>query len=245
MKIYKALNIGEFHTNYCEDFLINTPVSSHQQLIAVLDGCTMGKESAFASILYGKILRKIAKAKFYGEFINKDSESLKKLLKSIVQELFNETKIVKNQLALEVNELLSTLVIGVLDTQTCEAEFLTVGDGVIYVDGELTEYDQGDKPDYLGYHLSDNFENWYAGQSQRRSITNFNDISISTDGIYTFKNFVDPSKQKTLQSITDYFFKDRNGIENDQFLTNKLQYLKGEYNHVVTDDLAIIRVINN
>ena len=65
MKVYKTLHIGEFHTNHCEDFLIHEQIGANQILIAVLDGCTMGTESVFASILFGKVLRNIAKKKFY------------------------------------------------------------------------------------------------------------------------------------------------------------------------------------
>ena len=37
MKIYTTLQIGEFHTNYCEDFLITEEFASNQILVAVLD----------------------------------------------------------------------------------------------------------------------------------------------------------------------------------------------------------------
>ena len=53
---------------------------------------------------------------------------------------------------------LSTLIIGIVDTTQSTAEFLTIGDGLICKDGELIEYEQDDKPDYLGYHLADDFE---------------------------------------------------------------------------------------
>ena len=61
MRIYKTINIGEFHTNHCEDYLIEEQIATNEKLIAVLDGCTMGTESVFASILYGKILSLLSK----------------------------------------------------------------------------------------------------------------------------------------------------------------------------------------
>jgi len=79
MKIYSTLTIGEFHTNYCEDFLVIEQITNSEKLIAVLDGCTMGTESVFASMLYGKILRKIAKHFFYEDFVKKDSSSDSKI----------------------------------------------------------------------------------------------------------------------------------------------------------------------
>jgi len=51
MKTYTTLQIGDFHTNYCEDFLIYEQLASNEILIAVLDGCTMGTESVFCVYL--------------------------------------------------------------------------------------------------------------------------------------------------------------------------------------------------
>jgi len=84
MKIYKTLNIGAFHTNFCEDFLIEEQIGTTQKLIAVLDGCTMGTESVFASILFGKILRRAAKQKYYEDFMSGTDDNLKCVLKNIV-----------------------------------------------------------------------------------------------------------------------------------------------------------------
>lgn len=85
MKISTTLKQGSFHDNYCEDFLISEQISSTQQVIAVMDGCTMGTEFAFASILTGKILRSIAKEFFYHDFIEGTQQSLNHKLKSILQ----------------------------------------------------------------------------------------------------------------------------------------------------------------
>lgn len=243
MKIYTTLQIGEFHTNYCEDFLITEELASNQILVAVLDGCTMGTESVFASILYGKILRKIAKNNFYQEFILKENQELdlKLKLKSILQELINDTKEIKNKLGLETNELLSTLILGIIDTQKQEGEFITIGDGLICVDGKLTEYEQNNTPDYLGYHLTENFEEFYQNQQQKLSISNFEDVSICTDGIFTFKNLENQRHQKSESEIINYLLLDNQESEFDNFLDRKIRNLK-KINHVVTDDLAIIRI---
>ncbi|MEP0264135.1 protein phosphatase 2C domain-containing protein [Dokdonia sp.] len=244
MKIYSTLHIGEFHTNHCEDFLINEQITSNQRLVAVLDGCTMAKESVFASMLYGKILRNIAKNAFYQEFIVSNKISLKMTLKSVIQELIIETVKIKNQLGLEINELLSTVILGVIDTDTSAAEFITVGDGLIYKDGDIYEYEQDDKPDYLGYHLSEDFETWYKNQDQTLSISNFTDLSLCTDGIYTFKNLESKNKQKPESEIIQYLLSDTEHKEYDNFLDRKIRFLKDQEQHVVTDDLAIIRIIH-
>ncbi|WP_235015732.1 protein phosphatase 2C domain-containing protein [Aquimarina sp. AU58] len=245
MKIYKTLHIGEFHTNHCEDFLIEEQIGTNEILLAVLDGCTMGTESVFASILFGKILRNIAKNKFYEEFVTDNSIQLKDKLKEVVKILIRETKLFKNQLGLETNELLSTLIIGIVETKESKAEFLTIGDGLICKDGELIEYEQDDKPDYLGYHLGDDFDSWFDSQEQKVSISNFKDLSICTDGIFTFKNLENKSKQKPENEIIEYLLIDNEGAEFDNFLDRKIRVLKDKWSHLVTDDLAIIRIKNN
>jgi hypothetical protein len=245
MRIYKTLNIGEFHTNHCEDFLIEEQIGTNKKLIAVLDGCTMGTESVFASMLFGKILRNIAKKKFYEEFVAQNPIQLKDQLKEVIRILIEDTKLLKNQLGLETNELLSTLIVGIVDTKDAKAEFLTIGDGLICKDGELIEYEQDDKPDYLGYHLADDFEKWFDNQKQKLTVSHFKDLSICTDGIFTFKNLKDKSKQKPENEIITYLLVDNEGAAFDNFLDRKIRILKEDWNHLVTDDLAIIRIKND
>lgn len=243
MRIYTTINIGEFHTNHCEDFLINEQIATNERLIAVLDGCTMGTESVFASMLFGKILRNIAKEKFHKEFVTKKTIDLNSKLKNVIEELINETNKVKRQLNLHRNELLSTLIIGIINTEASQAEFLTVGDGLICVDKKLFEYEQNDKPDYLGYHLDDNFNDWFENQNQKLSIDKFKDLSICTDGIFTFKNLENKANQKNEDEIINYLLVNKEGADIDTFLDRKILFLKEKWKHILTDDLAIIRVV--
>jgi len=244
MKIYTALKIGNFHTNHCEDFLISEQIRSSGYLIAVMDGCTMGKESVFASMLIGKILKNIAKEHFYQDFIKNESLDLSICLKEILQKLFLQLKISKNVLGLETEELLSTLIVGVIDTNTLNAEFLTIGDGLICYDNEVVEYEQNDKPDYLGYHLHENFDRWYTSQRQRLSVTGFKDLSICTDGIFSFKNFRNKNNRKEESEIIEYLLANQEGCKYDNFLEKKIRDLETKEDQILTDDLAIIRLIN-
>ncbi|MBW1297501.1 protein phosphatase 2C domain-containing protein [Aquimarina litoralis] len=244
MKIYSTLKIGNFHTNYCEDFLVVEKISSDKFIVAVMDGCTMGKESVFASILIGKILRNIAKEEFYKEFLNKTSKKLAVLLQEILEKLFLQLKTTKNNLGLETEELLSTLIIGVVDEDTSNGEFLAIGDGLIYFDGDLLEFEQNDKPDYLGYHLHEDFNTWHSLQEQRLSIVGFKDLSMATDGIFSFKNFKNPKKQQTEKEVLDFLLRDQQGIDSTIFLEKKVRDLESKYDQVLTDDLAIIRVVS-
>ncbi len=242
MKFYSILKIGCFHTNNCEDFLINEPISSNERVIAVFDGCTMGKESVFSSILHGKVLRKIAKEMFYLDFFKSNEAELRLKLKEVVKALFNEIRFLKNQLGLNTNELLSTLLLGIINTQEYKSELLTIGDGLICHDGKLIEFEQGNTPDYLAYHLSKPFESWYKSQKQFYSIDRFEDLSISTDGIFTFKNLSNKEKQKDENDIINYLLVDSQYEEYENNLHRKVRFLEENLNHSVTDDLAIIRV---
>ena len=245
MKIYSVLQIGQFHTNYFEDFLVTEPVGTDKRLIAVLDGCTMGTESAFASMLFGKILRAIAKQFYYQEFLEGISDDLDHILKDVLRQLFKEAKAIKNQLSLDTNELLSTIILGIVDEAQAKATFLAVGDGLIYYDGQTVEYEQNNKPDYLGYHLGKDFESWFSEQKQRLSVSGFKDLSICTDGILTFQNLTNKKDQLSEKQIIDFMLKDQEFSENDNFLERKVRYLDQEKQHVVTDDLAIVRVITH
>ncbi len=244
MRIYNTLQIGDFHTHYCEDFLIIENLSETQKIIAVLDGCSMGKESVFASMLYGKILRSIAKKEFYKDFVIKEKEttSLQDTLKSILHQLILEVKKIQQQLDITTHELLSTLILGVIETKKNIAEVLVIGDGLVACDGEFHDFEQEDKPDYLGYHLQENFEEWYKKQNQRVTFTKFKDFSICTDGIFAFKNLKKPTDQKSEKEIMEYLLIDTNGEGFDNFLDRKIKILKEKWNHIPTDDIAIIRI---
>ena len=53
---YELIKRGFFHENYCEDYLFSTSLSDEITILAVMDGCSMGTESYFASTLIGKLL---------------------------------------------------------------------------------------------------------------------------------------------------------------------------------------------
>ncbi len=244
MKIYSTLQIGSFHLNHCEDHQITGTIGKNKLLVAVMDGCTMGEESVFASILLGKILKSIARKHDYLDFKTPQQPGLKRLLKEILNEVFAELKRIKNQLGLNTNELLTTLILGVVDQTSCEAELVVIGDGLICADGAYSEFEQGDKPDYLAYHLNEQFEEWYDRHSQFLSIKQFQDLSICTDGIYTF-NSLGNSIKRSETAIKAFLLEDRTETTNQHFLDAKMLTLKDEWGHVPGDDIAIVRIIQS
>ena len=244
MRIYKLSTIGEFHTNHNEDATAITEIGKDRTLMAVMDGCSMGKESHFASTLIAKLIRKIGKEIGYKTFIQKTETPIKNLLKEILNQLFLELNQLKSQLHIEEEEILSTLIIGIIDKPKNEAIILTIGDGLICSNGNLFEYEQDDKPDYLGYHLKEEFNDWYNAQSQTLYLKNIKDLSISTDGIFTFKNFDSLEYPLiTEKEIIEYFLIDTKWEYQENMLQKKGFALKNKFGLLPSDDLTIIRFL--
>jgi protein phosphatase 2C-like protein len=244
MKIYTTLQIGEFHTNNCEDYLLATEIGNNKILCAVMDGCTMGTDSYFAETLTGKILRKIAKEYEFKEFVKKVQNSPELLIKMVLKQLFEHFRNFKNQLQLEREETLTTLLIAIVDIAEKSGEFMCIGDGLICIGDQLFEFEQDNRPDYLGYHLNDDFESWFTSQHQKISKTGIESFSLSTDGIFTFKEF-DTGTYDKPDNIIDFLLLDEEGSDNSNMLNSKMIEIKATWGLKPTDDLAIIKVIMN
>ncbi|HAO06873.1 MAG TPA: stage II sporulation protein E (SpoIIE) [Chryseobacterium sp.] len=243
MNIYSVLQIGDYHINHCEDFLITKKIGSNKILCAVMDGCSTAMESQFASALFGKILRKICIEKGYKELYEPDKNSdPEEDLKAVLKDLFKELTTVKNHLLLDEKELLTTLIILLYDTKKDEGIIMCIGDGFISVNGKATEFERDNKPDYLAYHLKENFEEFYFNQTQKIRFSKLEDVSIATDGI---SSFIPIKKTDHNEKINpkDYLLYDKSNVESEEMLSLKLKKLEHHYGMKPTDDLAIIRII--
>ena len=107
MRKYELSIIGEFHTNHNEDASIITEIAEEKILIAVMDGCSMGKESHFASTLIAKLLRKIGKEISYKAFAEQTKKHTGVYLEEVLERLFGQFRELKNYLLLEKTEVLS------------------------------------------------------------------------------------------------------------------------------------------
>ncbi len=234
--------IGGHHTNFCEDYLLYEKLGSDTWLMAVLDGCTMGKESYFASALTGKLLRKIARECYYLDFRTPLERTPKEHIQAVMKALFAELVSLKNQLLLSTEELLTTLMLCVVDAQQQKGAVLVVGDGVVCVNGQLIELDQQNIPDYLGYHLKEDFDEWFAKQHQWVDIEKFTDVSICTDGILAFGK-ADTRTYAVHKDPIDYLLHDTEFSDHENMLRRKLLFLENTCGLKPTDDLAIIRLM--
>lgn len=245
MHIYTTLQIGDFHLDHCEDYFFTGSIGEHKLVCAVMDGCTMGRDSYFASTLVGKLLRKIVTHKGYRELYTTDERRLtvEDNLKEILRELFKELNIVKNQLVLGPHELLTTLILLLADKKEQAGVVVVVGDGVVCINGELTEFDQDNKPDYLGFHLDEPFDAWYDAQQQKIHFNTVEDIGIATDGILQFTRVSNAGEDEEADPV-HLLMMDKSGTEKEDMLDLKLKKLEHSYGLRPGDDLAIVRFIN-
>lgn len=241
MNIYSAIQIGEYHTNQCEDHLMIKKIGSDKIICAVMDGCSTALDSHFASVLIGKILRKATIEKGYRDLYETSPESIDEELKDIMRTVFRELSVVKKQLMLDEKELLATLIILFYNIKEDKGIVLTIGDGVICINGKITEYDRDNKPDYLAYHLNEDFDDWYSRQQQKVSFENPKDISIATDGILTFTR-IKKANTENIINFAQYLMTDLTYNETEEMLNRKLKHLEQHYGVKPTDDLAIVRM---
>ena len=138
MRIYELSHIGEFHVNHNEDFMVSEEAGKSRRLIAVMDGCSSGTDSHFASTLIGKLLKKISKQESYREYVKKEIIELKIQLRNIATQLFEELSNLNRQLDLKADEILSTLILAILDIDKYQAEILIVRETFISTDENIS-----------------------------------------------------------------------------------------------------------
>lgn len=238
--IHTLLKRGSSHKDFCEDFLCLH--SDNEHIIgAIFDGCSSGKDSHFASVLYTKAMNKAYKSAIFAG--NTPAEIIKSILKSTIAEVSQ----IKKNLELETNELLTTILLVVVDIKNELTEIVSIGDGFIMINGTDYLIDQDNRPDYASYYLdklSDiEYFNYWFEQLDKFSATAINDISIASDGILTFqKNGILADTDKMNINPTDYLLKDTYLIKNRSMLRRKCNILKNKHSLENYDDISIIRI---
>ena len=177
-------------------------------------------------------------------FFEKEKRTLSNILEETMHYLFCNLIDIEQKLALEREELLCTIVVAVVDAQAKKAETIAIGDGLIAYNGKIVDYEQDDRPDYMAYHLKKDFKIWYLGQKQRLSLDNLFDLSICTDGIFTFREFDNRFKiDKTTEEIIDVLLINEQYKDSELMLKKKMIDIDTNFGLKPSDDLAVIRVI--
>lgn len=234
--------IGSHHTDHNEDACVTEELTDRHVMIAVMDGCSAGTDSHLASTLVAKILRKIARQTNQRTFAERRQPTVNELLRDTLRTLFADLRRLNAELALDYDELLTTLVLAVVDREGPRAEVLTVGDGVVACDGEIVEYDHDNKPDYLGYHLHDDFDDWWNLQTQRIVCEDFLDLALATDGVFSFRPFSrDPYRPVADDELVKFLLTARDEGEVETLYRRQLLYIRDKFGLEATDDLTIAR----
>jgi Protein phosphatase 2C len=238
MKIYTALQKGKQHKNFCEDFLLTLQVSDELFVGAVSDGCSSGRDAHLASALTCKLIRKIVTAQPLADDLNPEE-----IGDIILTNFMRELRQAKHQLHLATDELLATLMLLVVNKKVNQAYIASLGDGAISFDGSIYQIDQDNMPDYPAYHLKDTEEDLQNYLYRNTfNIENPAQISIATDGVFTFRYQRVPDDEVDF-SYTDYLLKDEGLAEYENMLARKLFILKDQHHVEPVDDVAIIRLV--
>lgn len=230
------------HPNWCEDnyFLVET---DKYAIGAVLDGCSTGVNSYFASTLIKYAFEKscVVPTSFEINYLDYTNDLLGNVWCTVMQ--------AKDILGVGDLHLLSTIVFFIYNKQRKKLFVKFAGDGTIVVNGVSYTNDEKNAPDYLAYHNNwADFEKWNKTRRTEQFV-NVESFAICTDGIDSFVNLKNPHISK--QIAVDYL------LQNDDFgklsnqlnkkfniLTNRDEELKKSddlYWWDIKDDITIIR----
>jgi len=242
MNIHKLIQRGTNHDDYCEDFVFATQINNFI-IAGVFDGCSSGKDSYFASALFGKIIKKNAEKIDFSNFKNTEE-----ILKNLILTAAKTVKNFAENNDFKIDELLSTIILLVIDISRNVGNIICIGDGFLSINGMDTNIEQNNQPDYFAYHLFkfeniDDFENWFEKFENKFYFNEIKDITISTDGILSYiKNKIMEEKME-LSEITDFLTKDKRFFNNKSMLQRKANILKNIYGFENMDDLGIVRIM--
>ncbi len=247
ISLREVIRRGLGHTLNCEDEALSVVFDDKLIIMATFDGCSTGTKSHFASALLGKIFNKILvqDESYYKESVGQIS--LEEICKYTIRRVFLELKHISNYLELVPKEALATIVMGAVDLQKKEVHTLMIGDGSVYVDGELHSIDcPENKPQYLAYFLHyENFVDVWRDAlvfSQTQSFNNT--VAVMTDGIDSFFNkqanrYIDDAEK---EKVVEMLLKSDRFLKNPVGLARICNILQMNNKFEPNDDLAIVRL---
>jgi hypothetical protein len=244
VKIRKTTRRGRSHTQRCED---ESLVFSYNQIgvIIVFDGCSSGTDSYFASGLFAKIFKKIAiQYKTYIENIN-DFSPLEGVSYTLMKLFFNELKYSFYYFELDLTEILSTIVLSVVNLKTKESYSIIAGDGSIYVDGTMhtVQPNNENAPNYISYYLSSSFDDIWKNNVYKYNFKVEKTIAVLSDGIDSFKNYNENRyvNEDEKNEIIKQFF-ESGYLLNNKIGLSRICNIFEDKNIAPSDDLSIAHI---
>jgi hypothetical protein len=234
MVVRTLVKKGFDHLVYCEDDLFFSEYNG-VYIGAVFDGCSTGIKSHFASSLYAKVLNRAWK-RIPRHWLNEEPIAISRY---VFFEFLIVLKEIFERLDLIDIEMVSTMIFCVIKDN--KASFIVSGDGCIIIDGKHTKIDSPENaPDYLAYHMGKPFNSIEADHIITFTSDFNNDISICSDGIYSF---TDKDKKDMSEEVRNSLLLDKGLIKSEAMLARKYNLLlKQGYSNY--DDLSIVRFIN-
>jgi cysteinyl-tRNA synthetase len=250
MIIHKLIRRGTDHKNYAEDSLACKELENFIYA-CVFDGCSKGVESHFASTLFAKAFNDTLNE--LNQLFDNSTTSLESQAKMLLFQMARKVREVKGILNLNIIELMSTIVLCVVDKNTKSCYVVAIGDGYYRVDKvesfiqntKFIEQEHSEnKPDYIAYDLDKiqnylDFELWFSQKPERHLFENVTDITISSDGMNTFSEFKN-SKDRT--DPIAFLVRDEEMLENKIMLDKKYNILQSMYGVINKDDLGMVRI---
>ncbi len=253
MIIKTLLRRGTEHKNYSEDSLICKEMNNYVYA-CVFDGCSSGVDSHFASALFKKAFNDVTNN--LEHVLEKTEDGIEKNLKFLTFQIARKVYEVKQLLDLETKELLSTMIICVLDKGTQNCMIAAFGDGYFRVDEtevfikntKFAHLDNSEsRPNYISYNLDfiqnyNDFEEWYAAQPEKHFFEDVTNITIASDGIETFSKYREPKNPTDTINPIDFLVKDELFLDHKIMLEKKYNILNSKYCMANKDDLSLIRI---
>jgi len=253
MIIKTLLRRGVEHKNYAEDSLVYKDMSNYLYA-CVFDGCSSGKDSHFASALFKKAFNDVTDK--LEHILDKTEDGIEKNLKFLTFQMARKVYETKQLLNLKTDELLSTMIVCVLDKGAQNCMVAAFGDGYFRVDDtegfikntKFAHLDNSEnRPNYISYNLDfiqnyNDFELWYAAQPEKHYFEDVTNITIASDGLDTFTKFREPKKPEDVVNPVDYFVKDELFLGHEIMLEKKYNLMNSKYCMTNKDDLSLIRI---
>jgi len=239
--IFSISKISNEHANHCEDshFTLNY---ENYFIGCVLDGCSTGVDSHFASMLIGKLLKK--ELKFCIDLLDKiytydlpTDDFIKNFINQVLITTATQLRLVTHQLNLEENELLSTIVLAVYIKPFEKLFIKIIGDGGYLINQQdyLMIHPKNNMPEYLAYHLvGDHSISNFINNIEVTKFENVSEFSIFTDGLEQIKG------PESSENIIDYLLKNKDFSQSKIMLQRKFNILTKNH-HKCNDDVSIIR----
>lgn len=210
-----TLNVRATNKNTCEDSVF---VKETESFVygAIADGCSTGIKTHFASQLLCYIVE--------GGGINVTSEASLLYFKTKLKE-------VKKFLSLDDIHLVSTLILFKYNKEERKLEIRPCGDTVYYINGLQFIVDYNNIPDYISYHLEEDFIDFV----KRYPVNIYHEVDffqICSDGIQSFQQ-----SQFTEHKYSPDILLDDPISEN--FVQRMFNILKKD-NWIINDDLSIV-----